>query len=345
VLATAIFVLDRYLSARERRGDHRFQLAQINHAADSMVPVLAGYDRSVGWEGIHFASGDGRCVGRLFRPDAGGEALPCVVMASGFSCVRDQGLDAFAERLAEAGFVVLAFDYRHWGESPGEPRSLADPGRQRKDWQAAIAHAGALDEVDSTRVAMWAYSLGTGHIQSLAAGGVEIAALVCVAPLLNGARSLLHIGGPVHLARLTAAGIRDAARALRHAPPYRVAAAGEPGSLAVINSPDAVTGFAAITPPDSTWRNEVCARAALIPPYNLTRKVSKISCPALYLVFEADDVNPPKLGRRAAKRAPRGELREYPGGHFAPFDDTIFNQVAADQIEFLNRALGKETSR
>lgn len=42
VLATAVFVLDRYLSARERRADHRFQLAQINHAANSMVPVLAG---------------------------------------------------------------------------------------------------------------------------------------------------------------------------------------------------------------------------------------------------------------------------------------------------------------
>jgi fermentation-respiration switch protein FrsA (DUF1100 family) len=72
-------------------------------------------------------------------------------MASGFSCVRDQGLDAFAERLAEAGFAALAFDYRHWGTSPGEPRSLMDPARQREDWRAALACAGALCGVDRAR--------------------------------------------------------------------------------------------------------------------------------------------------------------------------------------------------
>lgn len=294
----------------------------------------------MGWEEVHFASGDGSCAGRLFRPEAGGEELACVVMGSGFSCVRDQGLDAFAERLAEAGFAALAFDYRHWGDSPGEPRSLMDPARQREDWRAALACAGAQDGVDPARIAMWSYSMGTGHIQALAADGVQVGALVCVAPLLSGRRSLLHIGGPGHMARLTAAGVRDMARRLRGAAPYRIPVAGEPGSLTVINSPDAVPGFAAITPSDSTWRNEVCARVAMAPPYSLTRKVSRIPCPTLYLVFEADDVNPPKLGRRAAQRAPRGELREYPGGHFAPFAGATFERVLADQVEFLRRHLG-----
>ncbi len=214
-----------------------------------------------------------------------------------------------------------------------------DAARQREDWRAAIACASALDEVDEKRIAMWSYSMGTGHTQALAAEGVEVGALVCVAPLLSGRRSLHHIGGMRHIARLTVAGCRDLGRKLRGAAPCRIPVAGEPGSLAVINSPDAVPGFAAITPPDSTWRDEVCARVALAPPYSLTRKVSRISCPALYLVFAEDDVNPPELGRRAAKRAPRGELREYPGGHFAPFDDAIFDQVAADQVDFLNRVL------
>jgi fermentation-respiration switch protein FrsA (DUF1100 family) len=295
----------------------------------------------MGWEDVEFASGDGRCAGRLFGPDSGGEELPCVVMASGFGCVRDQGLDAFAEHLAGAGFVALAFDYRHWGESPGEPRSLMDPARQREDWRAALAYAGAQDEVDPARIALWSYSMGTGHIQALAAGGIEVAALVCVAPLLSGRRSLLHIGGPAHMARLTVAGVRDMARRLRGTAPYRIPVAGKPGSLAVINSPDTVPGFAAITPPGSTWRNEVCARVALAPPYSLSRKVHRIPCPSLYCVFEDDDVNPPKLGRQAAERVPHGELREYPGGHFAPFGKATFNQVAADQVDFLNRALGR----
>jgi pimeloyl-ACP methyl ester carboxylesterase len=294
----------------------------------------------MGSEEVRFAAGDGECVGRLFRTEPAAEAAPCVVMGSGFSCVRDQGLDAFAERLAGAGFAALAFDYRHWGESPGEPRSLMDPARQREDWRAALAYAGALDDVDPARIALWSYSMGTGHIQALAAGGVKVGALVCVAPLLSGRRSLLHIGGLGHIAKLTVAGGRDMARRLRGAAPYRIPVAGEPGSLAVINSPDTVPGFAAITPSNSTWRNEVCARVALAPPYSLTRKVGRIPCPTLYLVFEEDDVNPPQLGRRAAERVPRGELREYPGGHFAPFAKATFERVLADQLEFLRRHLG-----
>ena len=43
-------------------------------------------------------------------------------MASGLSCVREQRLDAFAERFAAAGYAVLAFDYRHFGASGGSPR-------------------------------------------------------------------------------------------------------------------------------------------------------------------------------------------------------------------------------
>ena len=299
----------------------------------------------MGREEVRFGSGDGHCVGRLFRPETAEGDVPCVVMGSGFSCVRDQGLDTFAAHLADAGFAALAFDYRHWGESPGEPRLLMDPARQREDWRAAIAYAGALDGVDRARIAMWSYSMGTGNIQALAIDGVQVAALVCVAPLLSGRRSLLHIGGPGHMARLTVAGARDTARKLRGAAPYRIPVAGEPGSLAVINSPDTVPGFAAITSPDSTWRNEVCARVALAPPYSLSRKAHRIPCPTLYCVFEDDDVNPPKLGRQAAERAPHGELKEYPGGHFAPFEKAIFNQLAADQVSFLNRVLVKEPSR
>jgi hypothetical protein len=53
--------------------------------------------------------------------------------------------------------------------------------------------------------------------------------------------------------------------------------------------------MAAISPPGSNWRNEVCARIALSAPYELGRKVRRIDCPALYCVFEDDDVNPPAL--------------------------------------------------
>lgn len=293
----------------------------------------------MGREELRFASGDDECAAWLFRPEVVDAPAPCVVMASGLSCVRDQGLDHFARDFADAGFGVLAFDYRYFGDSGGAPRSLMSAARQREDWRAAIELARSVEGVDAHRIALWGFSLGGGHVQSLALTEPGIEAAVCVAPVVDGLRSLLHIGGPAHLARLGLAGGRDGLRALRGVEPYRIAATGPPGSLAVFTSRGSVPGFESVTSPGSSWRDELCARAALAPPYRLVRKTRRIACPILYCLTEEDDINPPDLGRRAAERAPKGELRLYPGGHFDPFLGATFERMVADQVDFLNRVL------
>lgn len=290
-------------------------------------------------EEIRFASGDEECAGWLFRPAVVAGPVPCIVLGTGASCVYDQGLGAFAGRFARAGFIALAFDYRYFGRSGGEPRGLMLAGRQRDDWRAAIRHARSLAGVDAGSIALWGYSLGGGHVQALAMTERDVAAAICVAPVVSGVSSLIHMGGVRHVARLAGAGARDALRALRGADPYRVPATGPPGSIGLLNSPGSQPGFESVTPPDSTWRNELCARAALAPPYRLARKTKRISCPILYCITEDDDVNPSALGRRAAQRAPKGELRLYPGGHFDPFQQDLLAQMSADQIGFLTRVL------
>lgn len=290
-------------------------------------------------EEIRFAAGGAECAAWFYpAADAAGPA-PCVVMASGLSCVREQRLDAFAERFAAAGFAVLAFDYRHFGASGGEPRSLMSAARQRQDWRAALACARARDEVDEDRVAAWGFSLGGGNVQALAISDGGIAAAICVCPLVDGVRTLLHIGGPAHVARLGAAGLRDGLRALRRAEPFRAPVAGPPGSGAALARPSCLAEFEAVTPPGSTWRNEMCARAALAPPYRLARKARRIECPVLYCIAEDDEINPPALGIEASRNAPAGELRRYPGGHFAPLYGPSFETAVADQLEFLERNL------
>lgn len=295
-------------------------------------------------EDVRFASGGEQCAAWLYRPDDAGAPSPCVVMASGFSCVRDQGLDAFAERFAAAGFAVLAFDYRCFAESGGEPRQLVRAGWQRDDWRAALRFARSLDWVDRRRIATWGFSAGGGHVQSLALTETGIGAAIGVAPLVDGTRTLHYIGGISLLSRLGLAGIRDGLRALRGAGAYRVAAAGPPGSGAVISSPEGLSGFESITPPGSSWRNEACARAFMAPPYRLARKIRRIPIPILYCIVEDDDVTPSALGKRAAAGAPFGELRTYPGGHFDPFRGEVLERMAADQIEFLERRLTASTA-
>lgn len=292
------------------------------------------------WEERRFESGGEECAAWLFVPDGLAESAPCVVLGSGFSCVRDQRLDAFGERFAAAGFLALAFDYRYFGDSGGEPRALVSAARQRQDWRAAIAYARALPEVDARRVAIWGFSLGGGHVQALARTDRELAAAICVCPLVDGVRTLLHIGGPAHVARLFAAGARDGLRKLCRAEPFRVPAAGPPGSGAVLARPSALAEFEAVSPPGSTWRNAACARAALAPPYLLLeRKARHIRCPVLFCIADEDEINPPSLGIEASRNAPAGELRRYPGGHFAPLHDPGFEPVVADQLDFLDRHL------
>ena len=86
---------------------------------------------------ITFLSGGVWCAGWLYRPDgADSRRVPCVVMAHGFSCTRELRLDAYAERFCAAGLGVLLFDYRHFGDSAGEPRQLLDIKAQLADYRA-----------------------------------------------------------------------------------------------------------------------------------------------------------------------------------------------------------------
>ena len=107
-------------------------------------------------------------------------------MAHGFSGVREQRLDAYAERFAQAGMAVLVFDYRHFGASEGEPRQLLSIARQLEDWRAAVAHARSLEGIDTKRIALWGSSFSGGHVIATAAKDPDVAAVVSQAPYTDG---------------------------------------------------------------------------------------------------------------------------------------------------------------
>jgi dienelactone hydrolase len=288
-----------------------------------------------------FMSDGTTCAAWLYRPETSGVS-PCVVMAHGFSAVREQRLDAYAERFARAGMAVLLFDYRHFGASAGEPRQLLSIRRQLQDWQAAIAAARALPGVDAARISLFGTSFSGGHVQVLAAHDPAVAAVVAQVPFCDGLRTLPELGLG-HTMRLTMAGLRDVATMLFGREPYRIPAAGPPGSLAVMATADAVAGFARVTPPASTWRNDVCARIVLsIGTYRPGRDSGKIPCPVLYTVAEQDRLTPARFAHDAARHAPRAEVNVYPCGHFDVYVPPLWETVVADQTAFLVRHLKPE---
>src|ERR1700749_3413658 len=109
-------------------------------------------------------------------------AKACVVMAHGLSAVRGQRLDAYAERFAAAGLAVLLFDYRHFGDSLGEPRQLLDIGKQLDDWRRAVQHARA----EFGRVGIFGSSFGGGHALAIGAEDASLRAVGAQCPMNDG---------------------------------------------------------------------------------------------------------------------------------------------------------------
>jgi pimeloyl-ACP methyl ester carboxylesterase len=80
-------------------------------------------------EPISFESDGHRLAAHLYRPPQAvrGEVTPGIVMTGPVSSVKEQTLPHYGERFADAGYTVLAFDPRGFGESGGEPRFHYDP--------------------------------------------------------------------------------------------------------------------------------------------------------------------------------------------------------------------------
>ena len=118
-------------------------------------------------------------------------------------------------------------------------------------------------------------------------------------------------------------------------------AVGAPGEAAFINAPDAEEGWRRVvaTGEDSRWRDRVSVALAArpsVPARSGTR--CGLHCPWLVCVGEADRVARPGPAIAAARRAPHGELRTYPGvDHFDIYDGPVHEAVVADQLDFLQR--------
>jgi uncharacterized protein len=293
---------------------------------------------------VQFASGDDQISAWLYRPGNGGPA-PLLVMAHGLGAVRTMRLDAYAERFSAAGYACLVFDYRNFGASEGRPRQVLDVNMQLADWAAAVAYARTLDGIDHDRIALWGTSFAGGHVIASAARLPGIAAAVVQCPFTDGLASALTIQNPLATARITARAVRDIVAARLGKQPVLVTTAGKHRAVALMNTRDAYAGYLRLAPEGVDVPNEVSARIALqIIAYRPGRLASKIPCPILFCVCEADSVAPARATLRHAAQAPRGEVRLYPEQHFAIYVDDAFERVVADQLAFLDDHLAAAAS-
>ena len=85
---------------------------------------------------IEFKTEDGITLrGWHHLPDNRSGKVPTIVMAYGFSAVKEMYLDRFAEAFANAGLGSIVFDNRNFGVSDGQPRQEIDPWQQVRDYR------------------------------------------------------------------------------------------------------------------------------------------------------------------------------------------------------------------
>ncbi len=286
---------------------------------------------------VAFPSSGDDCRGWLFMPDA--ERPPLVILGHGLGATREYGLEPFARRFAEAGIAALVFTYRHFGDSGGQPRQLLDIERQLGDWAAALAYARTLEDVDTTRIALWGTSFGGGHVLVAAARDGGVAAVVSQCPFTDGVAAT-RAAHPRSLVHAIVPAVRDQLRGLRGKSPVMVPLVGPPGSAALMTSPDSEAGYRALIPPGAEFHNGVAARFLLhVGLRRPGRSAKEIQAPILFCLCETDAVAPAETAARYAATAPRGEVKRYPIGHFDIYVGDPFERAVADQTEFLARHL------
>ena len=92
-------------------------------------------------------------VGDLYLPkDVKAAKLSAIAVSGPFGAVKEQVSGLYAQKMAEKGFVTLAFDPSYTGESSGEPRNVASPDINTEDFSAAVDFLTTLPEVDADKI-------------------------------------------------------------------------------------------------------------------------------------------------------------------------------------------------
>lgn len=152
----------------------------------TQLNVLPSIDPSVR-EKVSFQSDGLELAGHLYRPhqSAQGERMAALVMAGPMTSVKEETLPHYAAPLAEAGYTVLTFDNRNFGESEGEPRQHLDTADQVEDLKNAVSYLLTRDDVDPDRLGLSCVCMGAGYGLAVASMDLRVKALAIVAGAYN----------------------------------------------------------------------------------------------------------------------------------------------------------------
>ncbi|QFU04825.1 Alpha/beta hydrolase family protein [Pseudoalteromonas sp. THAF3] len=114
----------------------------------------------------------------------GSKAYPTIVSVHPFgSCKEQTSSSVYGKALAEAGYVVIAYDASFQGQSGGTPRYIEDPSQRVEDISRVIDYAVTLPYVDNNRIGSIGVCGGGGYVFNSALTEKRVKAVVGITPV------------------------------------------------------------------------------------------------------------------------------------------------------------------
>jgi len=297
---------------------------------------------------ITFASQGLRCSGWLYLPDdhPTDHKAPAIVMAHGFSAVKEMCLSHFAERFMAAGFVTLVFDFRYLGHSEGKPRGQLFPHEQREDYCNAISWLSDHPQVDPERIGVWGTSFSGGIAMHLAAFDKRVKAVAVQVPSVHNWESRRRMDSERFDKASTFLMQDRIARYKTGAVNYLkvVAPEREPSALPTAEAYEWFMEASKIAP---SWRNQVTVESLeKIREFDPAGPIHLIApTPLMIIVAEHDSLIPFNLIVDAYERASEPKaISVLPCGHFDVYTEPWFSRAAGAAVDWFMQYLGKTHS-
>lgn len=280
---------------------------------------------------VEFKTEDGVTLrGWHYVPKIGSGPFPTVVMAHGFSAVKEMYLDRFAESFEKAGLASIVYDNRNLGASGGKLRQDIDPWAQISDYRDAITFAETLPETDASRIGIWGSSYSGGHVLVVAAVDRRVKAAVSQVPITAGHENARRLIRADFLAPTQRAFEDDRRNRMKGEAPAMIPVVDEnPMAPSALPTPDSwkwYTEAHKLCAP--SWRNEVTLRSIeRFSEYEPASYIPFISpTPLLMVVAMEDVVTITDLALAAYERALQPKkLVALKGGHFDAYVDDFDN--------------------
>lgn len=157
-------------------------LANTSVSALKQPVTVADGVNTIGSQKVSFQTGAVKMVANLYLPENydRSKKYPAIVVSHPWGGVKEQTSGLYAQQLAKRGFITLAYDASHYGESGGMPRDLENPADRVQDISSAVGYLSSLPQVDATRIGTLGICAGGGYTLHEAQSDLRVKAVAGV---------------------------------------------------------------------------------------------------------------------------------------------------------------------